>query len=138
MLLHDKNKYTMINNILLNRNDGQPFASLNNSSSQQQELLPYDNNPKNDAGKRYNKFIITPEIANKLLAGSSSKFVITATCWNPTGVVHNTYGRNCHKGVGDIIITNGQGERFQYDASTPEKENETKTLLAMNACGSKK
>lgn len=127
-----------INGIQLTRDDGKPFASLNNDSANtNKELNYYNNNPGNTGGPRYNKFIITPEIATELLKGGKNSFTVSAMCWNPLGYGFPTWGYGCHEGVGTIIITNGQGEKFVYESATPRGRDETKVLVTMNSCGSK-
>jgi hypothetical protein len=127
-----------INNIFLNREDGQPFASLNNDVTKDKKLNNYNNNPTQDNGPRYNKFIVTPDIANQLLMGGTNSFTINATCWNPTDYNHPQWGLGCHDGVGDVIITNGKGQKSSFISSTPKGRNQTKTLVTINACGSGK
>ncbi len=126
-----------INNIQLTRDDGKPFASLNNDGiNTNKELDYYNNNPK-QGGARYNKFIVTPEIATELLKGGKNSFTISAMCWNPLNIYHSSWKDGCHKGVGTIIVTNGNGEKFVYASSTPENRDETKTLVTINSCGNK-
>jgi hypothetical protein len=127
-----------INGIELTRDDGKPFASLNNDIiNTNQQLNYYNNNPKK-SGSRYNKFIITPEIATELIKGGKNSFTISAMCWNPLNIYHSNWKDGCHQGVGDIIVTNGKGEKSSFVSSTPEKKDETKTLVTINACGSGK
>lgn len=124
-----------INDIQLTRDDGKPFASLNNDIvNTNQQLNYYNNNPK-QSGARYNKFIVTPEIATELLKGGKNSFTISAMCWNPLNVTHSNWKDGCHKGVGTVIVTNGNGEKFTYESATPEKKDETKTLVTINSCG---
>jgi hypothetical protein len=121
------------------RNDGKPFASLNNDKvNTNKELDYYNNNPTKNGGARYNKFIITPEIATELLKGGKNSFTISAMCWNPLGYSFPNWGYGCHEGVGTIIVTNGTGEKFTYESATPRERDETKTLVTINACGSGK
>jgi len=128
-----------INNILLKREDGQPFASLNNDTvNTNKNLNVYNNNPRQNGGPRYNRFVVTPEIANELLKGGINSFTINATCWNPLNHRDPNWGMGCHEGVGDVIITNGKGEKSSFVSSTPKGRNETKTLVTINACGSSK
>lgn len=128
-----------INDILLKREDGQPFASLNNDTvNTNKDLNVYNNNPKQNGGQRFNKFIVTPDIANQLLAGGTNSFKISATCWNPLNHNDPNWGMGCHEGVGDIVITNGKGQKSSFVSSTPKGRNMTKTLVTINACGSGK
>jgi hypothetical protein len=128
--------------ILLRRDDGAAYASLNNNSPQAKnvhpDLIKFDNSPTDPnmvSKERYNKFIITPEIATSLLTDGSTKFIISAKCRN----LHNNPAWNggCHEGVGNIIITNGKGVPHPYDEATPKGNNEVKTLVPIDACGTK-
>jgi hypothetical protein len=128
-----------INDILLKREDGQSFASLNNDTvNTNKNLNVYNNNPRQNGGPRYNKFIVTPDIANQLLAGGVNSFKISATCWNPLNHRDPNWGMGCHEGVGDVVVTNGKGQKSSFVSSTPKGRNETKTLVTINACGSGK
>jgi len=127
--------------VLLYRNDGKQFASLNNNYPDATKnggptLINYDNDPKNSkavGGVRYNKFVVTPEIADSLITDGSTSFIISAKCLNP---FNNTdWSGGCHKGVGNIVITNGKGEKTPYESSTPNGKDEVKELVSMNACG---
>lgn len=125
---------------LLTRNDGKKYASLNNDYNSQfmktnPELGNYDNEPNKRGGNRYNKFIVTPEIATNLIIDGSTSFIISAKCKNPYG--NKEHGGGCHKGVGDIIITNGNGVSFKYQSETPVGNDELKTLVPIDACGKK-
>jgi hypothetical protein len=126
-----------INNIQLTRDDGKPFASLNNDSLNTNKELDYYNNGPKQSSSRYNKFIITPEIATELLKGGKDSFTISAMCWNPLGYSFPNWGYGCHEGVGTIIVTNGKGEKTTYESATPRERDETKTLVTINACGKK-
>jgi hypothetical protein len=126
-----------INGILLTRDDGKPFASLNNDKINTNKELDYYNNDPKTGGQRYNKFIITPEIATELLKGGKDSFTISAMCWNPLGYSFPNWGYGCHEGVGTIIVTNGKGEKSTYESATPRERDETKTLVTINACGKK-
>ena len=126
-----------INGIQLTRDDGKPFASLNNDSLNTNKELDYYNNGPKQSSSRYNKFIITPEIATELLKGGKDSFTISAMCWNPLGYSFPNWGYGCHEGVGTIIVTNGKGEKTTYESATPRERDETKTLVTINACGKK-
>jgi hypothetical protein len=127
-----------INGIQLIRDDGKPFASLNNDGVNTNKELNYYNNSHKQGGARYNKFIITPEIATELLKGGKKSFTISAMCWNPLGYSFPNWGYGCHEGVGTVIVTNGTGEKFTYESATPKGRDETKTLVTIDACGSGK
>lgn len=134
--------------LLLYRNDGKRFASLNNnnagarqdagSDAGMQKLLNYDNDPINPDGvgkERFNKFVVTPEIAASLITDGSKNFIISAKCLNPLNVRSSSWGSGCHAGVGNIVVTNGNGERTEYTSETPTGLSEIKELVTMNACG---
>jgi hypothetical protein len=96
-------------------------------------LKSYDNDPKNYGGKRFNKFIITPEIASTLISDGSTSFIISAKCKNP--YKNKEHNGGCHDGIGNIMITNGNGEKFPYNSVTPKGKDEVKILLTIDACG---
>lgn len=125
-----------INDIQLTRDDGKPFASLNNDIVNTNKELDYYNNDPKRGGARFNKFTVTPEIATELLKGGKNSFTISAMCWNPMNLYHSSWGMGCHEGVGTIIVTNGKGEKFTYESATPRQKNETKVLVTINSCGS--
>lgn len=130
-----------VNGIKLTRDDGKPYASLNNNNDQ------YDNNPgtcKGDSGTdntcmRYNTFIVDNKLSTSILtstkfvAGEVPKFNISATCMNPNN--NPAWGGGCHEGVGNIVIINGKGQRFDYTSATPNKKGETASLRSIDACG---
>lgn len=127
--------------ILLVRNDGKKFASLNNNYPEATKdggptLINYDNDPKNIrgvGGARYNKFVVTPEIATSLITDGSTSFIVSAKCLNPFD--NKGWKGGCHEGVGNIVITNGKGEKTEYTSSTPNGKDEVKELVKINACG---
>jgi len=138
-----------LNGIKLFRNDGKPYASLNNNGNKVKKypgLEKYDNDFSKVGGKRYNTFIVTPEIASEVLVKSMSKlpkdqkpsFTLSARCINPLGNNDAKWGDGCHEGVGNIVLTNGLKQVFNYESATPNAKNETKTLVRFNACGSGK
>ena len=146
-----------INGIVLTRNDGRQYASLNNGikpknykgknffgkpkNFDENDIEYYDNslsdttNEPDYAGARYNKFIITPEIAEKLLSEGEKTFDISAQCFNPTKLNDKSWGDGCHKSVGSVIITNGNGDVYTYNKQTPRNKDEEVTLVKINACG---
>jgi len=136
-----------LNGVKLFRNDKQPYASLNNNFPNAKQYLgldKYDNSPNDVGGKRFNKFIITPEIASQILTQTISKlngaqkpsFTLRAQCLNPFN--NKSWKGGCHEGVGNIVVTNGQKQVFTYESSTPNAKGEIKTLATFNACGSGK
>jgi hypothetical protein len=138
-----------LNGIKLFRDDGKPYASLNNNGNKVKQypgLDKYDNDFFKVGGKRYNTFIVTPEIASEVLVKSMSElpkgqkpsFTLSARCINPLGNNDARWGDGCHEGVGNIVLTNGLKQVFNYESATPNAKNETKTLVRFNACGSGK
>jgi hypothetical protein len=148
------------------RNDGASYASLNNNREGidssikhmkemekksnidhtknleiANKLIPYDNNPEDNGGARYNKFVVGKDIVSKLMSEKSSKFSIIAKCINPAQYKDKLWGMGCHKGAGDIVITtgvgskNGKTETHKYVASTPTGENKSATLITVDSCG---
>ena len=125
---------------LLLRNDGKTYASINNNFTSPfitatPKLGDYDNDPKAVGGNRYNRFIVTSEIASSLISDGSSEFIISAKCKNPYNNPDHSGG--CHDGVGNILVTNGNGVKFPYTLTTPKGKDEVKSLPAINACGEK-
>lgn len=130
-----------VNGVKLTRDDGKGYASLNNNNDQ------YDNNPgtcQGDVGTdktcmRYNTFIVDNKLATSILsstkfvAGEVPKFNISATCLNPLN--NPAWGGGCHEGVGNIVVINGKGQRFDYTSATPNKKGETISLKSIDACG---
>ena len=136
-----------LNDIKLIRNDGKGYASLNNNINKAGDypgISAYDNEPRSISGTRKNLFIITPDIASQILTqtigklGTNQKpsFTLKAKCLNPFN--NKDWSGGCHKGVGNIVVTNGQQQKFRYDSSTPNAKNEVKTLASFDACGSGK
>lgn len=133
-----------VNGFTLTRDgDGKDYASLNNAGDQ------YDNKPdgtcknaKDAACIRTNSFTVGSDLASKILTASMSKlkpgntpkFAISATCLNPNN--YSSWSGGCHKGVGNIVVINGKGTKYSYDSSTPEKKDEVKVLVRIDACGS--
>jgi hypothetical protein len=134
-----------LNDVKLFRDDKKPYASLNNNYNKAKNYPGIDvyDNTKVVGGKRFNKFIITPEIASQILIQTIGKngaekpsFILKAKCLNP---FNNTdWNGGCHKGVGNIVVTNGQKEVFNYISATPNAKDEVKNLATFNACGSGK
>jgi hypothetical protein len=98
-------------------------------------LGAYDNEPKAVGGNRYNKFIVTSEIASSLISDGSTSFIVSAKCKNPYG--NTEHGGGCHDGIGNILITNGNGVEFPYNLTTPKIKEQVTSLPAINACGEK-
>jgi len=137
------------NSDLLFRTDGKNYASLDNNNSS------YDNNPNtcvnanSEKCKRYNKFIISPEIAERILkqeidSGKETEkptFKIWARCIGTT-TPHPEWGTGCHKskkdpnfGVGDVKIISGTKNVSTFEVKTPSKKEEIKLLQTISACG---
>lgn len=131
-----------LNGVRLLRNDGNPFASLNNDGSRvklHKGIEKYDNDINNVGGERYNKFVVTPELATTILSDTiknmkKPRFTLSAKCINPFGTT--AFNGGCHDGVGNIVITNGQKEVFEYTSATPTIKDSVKKLVTFNACGS--
>jgi hypothetical protein len=145
-----------INGVLLMRDDGKPFASLNNGIKPSEfkgknilgkektfgpnDIEYYDNSisgpdRKPDyGGNRYNTFIISTDLAKKL-SSEKNVFEISAICRNPTN--QKAYKGGCHTDVGKITIINGLGVTQEYKVNTPNKRDETKILISIDACGKK-
>jgi hypothetical protein len=134
-----------LNDIKLMRNDGKGYASLNNNYPNAKNypgIETYDDVPKLVGGKRTNTFIITPDIASDILSktigvlanNQKLTFTLKAKCLNPFN--NKDWSGGCHKGVGNIVVTNGKKQVFKYDSSTPNGKDEVKTLVTFDACGS--
>ena len=151
-----------LNGVVLKRDDGKDYASLNNGSDE------YDNNPntcavlkqkKGDAStytpkmivdktsaacKRYNQFTVKSDLIGQVLAKSAfnmttagvPKINIQATCLKDDFLdgTTNKFG-GCHTGVGDIVVTNGNNQTFNYNGATPRNLNQTTTLATIDPCG---
>lgn len=149
---------------LLIRIDGKNYASLDNFGS------VYDNKPgtcrieknneksayEDESCKRYNKFIITSEIIERI-GGSNltpdSKFKIWAKCVGTTKS-HPTFGTGCHydlpyynekkeesgigekRGIGEFTITSGMGNITNSKVYTPVEKDKISLLLEIEPCGS--
>ena len=85
-------------------------------------------------GNRYNTFIISTDLAKKL-SSEKNVFEISAICRNPTN--QKAYKGGCHTDVGKITIINGLGVTQEYKVNTPNKRDETKILISIDACGKK-
>jgi hypothetical protein len=133
-----------LNGVKLMREDGKPYASLNNDANKAKQykgMDKYDNDFFKVGGKRFNKFVVTPEIATSILTNaiqmSKNKkptFTLSAKCINPLG--NKMWKGGCHDGVGNIVITNGQKQVFNYTSGTPNGKDEVKNLVTFDACGS--
>jgi len=156
------------NDVLLLRDDGKDYASLNNytpkelvgkrthgllSLEKSLELQKYDNNLGDSGGKRYNKFIITSEMAKELFKGGKTRIKIQAMCYNPTNYIEDgkdnmlgfgkaeTYpwGENCHDYVGVIKVTNASGQVAEFEPrNTPSQRNRKVTMFTFDPCVLKK
>jgi len=147
-----------INGNLLNRDeDGRPYASLNNGISNDEfnggkdrlgrkkvftpsDIEYYDNSitwngKANKGGDRFNTFTISTELAKRLSSTGENVFEISAICRNPTN--QKAFKGGCHTDVGKINIINGLGVTEEYTISTPNKRDETKLLVTIDACGKK-
>lgn len=141
------------------RDDGKNYASLNNYTPKEQvgkrthgltldkslELQKYDNNLGKPGGKRYNKFIITSEMAKEFLSGDKKTITVSAKCYNPTnynedGKDNNAntgkaWGYDCHTDVGKIKVTNAAGQVKKFTPKkTPNKRDEVVTMFTFDPC----
>jgi len=156
------------NDVLLLRDDGKDYASLNNytpkelvgkrthgllSLEKSLELQKYDNNLGDSGGKRYNKFIITSEMAKELFKGGKTRIKIQAMCYNPTNYIEDgkdnmlgfgkaethPWGENCHDYVGVIKVTNASGQVAEFEPrNTPNQRNRKVTMFTFDPCVLKK
>lgn len=151
------------NGILLLRDDGKDYASLNNYTPNEQvgkrihgltldksvELQKYDNNLGNAGGKRYNKFIITSEMAKEFLKGDKKTITVSAKCYNPANYYEDgkdnmlgigkaetkAWGYDCHTDVGKIKVTNAAGQVKKFTPKkTPNKRDEVVTMFTFDPC----
>jgi len=138
---------------LIVRNDGAKYASLNNDAKKAKELykgdkellskvLAFDNNPKDQAGKRYNRFIISNEIVQKLKNEGSTEFDIILKCHNPLNLFNPMYGTKpkglgCHTNVGKVKITNGNGQQYVHNNRTPNEKDKFQRMVTIDSCGKK-
>ena len=158
------------NGITLLRDDGKDYASLNNYTPKDRvgkkthglsledsiALQAYDNNLGEAGGKRYNKFIITNEMAKQLFSKGEKTITISAKCYNPTkynevgkdndilvklGIKNpdlNTWWLKCHKKVGKIKVTkfdnNEKKQRKFTPKNTPNEIGITVNLFTFDPC----
>lgn len=153
------------NGVLLLRDDGKDYASLNNytpedkigksthglSQDKAVALQAYDNNLGNAGGKRYNKFIITSEMAKQLLGGDKKLITVSAKCYNPTNYyedgkqdrlnlgIGQTEGTawkyDCHTDVGKIKVTNSSGQVKRFSPKkTPNIKDAVVDMFTFDPC----
>ncbi len=141
-----------VNDILLYRDNGREYASLNNNTntswlsspkdSNQYKLANLDNAPGDKGGYRYNTFIINKELVKTLLEKNPNGYVISLMCYNPTNITDeddasegtNGYGGDCHKGVGEIKILTPNGDSFTLDVRTPGKRDQKTPIAVLDPC----
>lgn len=148
-----------VNNVLLYRDDGKDYASLNNATSIEYLNNPnvykdsnryrrsvLDNNPGDVGGARTNQFTITPTLAKQLLENFNRGYVISMACWlpnkdgeaeDPNTALSGTeigHGGDCHKGIGTITIVAPDGSTNQLNVNTPGKRNEIAYLAELDPC----
>jgi len=148
-----------VNNVLLYRDDGKDYASLNNATpagyldiptvnknSNAYRRAALDNNPGDGGGARTNQFTITPTLAKQLLEKFDRGYVISMACWLPnkdgevedpnTALSGAEIGHNgdCHKGIGNIVIIAPDGSTNQLTVNTPGKRNEMAYLAELDPC----
>ena len=147
------------------RDDGKNYASLNNYTPEDRvgksthglsredavKLQQYDNNLGDRGGKRYNKFIITNEMAKELMSGGNKVIRISAKCYNPLNYFEDgkqdrfnlglgdgetyAWGKNCHTDVGKIKVTNAKGITKKFTPkNTPNDVDDVVTMFTFNPC----
>jgi hypothetical protein len=157
--------YVDENSLPLLRDDGKDYASLNNytpknrvgksthglSRKEAVKLQQYDNNLGDRGGKRYNKFIITNEMAKELMSGDKKVITISAKCYNPLNYFEDgkqdrfnlglgdgetyAWGLNCHDDVGEIKVTNAKGLTQKFTSrKTPNKKDEVVKMFTFDPC----
>jgi hypothetical protein len=107
-------------------------------------MLNASKSGKDAACARYNQFTVKSDIIGQVLAKSAfnmttagvPKINIQATCLMDDfyDEPNNKWG-GCHTGVGDIVVTNGNNQTFNYNGSTPRNLNQTTTLATIDPCG---
>jgi hypothetical protein len=151
------------NGVLLLRDDGKDYASLNNYTPKEQvgkrthglsldksvELQKYDNNLGDAGGRRYNKFIVTSEMAKEFLSGDKKTITVSAKCYNPANYYEDgkdnmlgigkaetkAWGYDCHTDVGKIKVTNAAGQVKKFTPrKTPNKRDEVVTMFTFDPC----
>lgn len=153
------------NGVLLLRDDGKDYASLNNytpkdkvgksthglSQDKAVALQAYDNNLGNAGGKRYNKFIITSEMAKQLLGGDKKNITVSAKCYNPTNYYEDgrqdrlnlgigqaeatAWKYDCHTDVGKIKVTNASGQVKKFTPKkTPNIKDNVVDMFTFDPC----
>jgi hypothetical protein len=154
-----------LNGVALKRDDGKDYASLNNGNDKYDNnpgtcaqlnrikgkpetgkpvMLNASKSGKDAACARYNQFTVKSDIIGQVLAKSAfnmttagvPKINIQATCLMDDfyDEPNNKWG-GCHTGVGDIVVTNGNNQTFNYNGSTPRNLNQTTTLATIDPCG---
>ena len=154
-----------LNGVALKRDDGKDYASLNNGNDKYDnnpgtcaQLNRIKGKPEtgkpvmlnasksgNDAAcARYNQFTVKSDIIGQVLAKSAfdmttagvPKINIQATCLMDDFYDEpNKKWGGCHTGVGDIVVTNGNNQTFNYNGATPRNLNQTTTLATIDPCG---
>ena len=153
------------NGVLLMRDDGKDYASLNNYTPEDRvgrsthglkrrqsvALQQYDNNLGDRGGARYNKFLISNELAEELLSGGRTTIEITGKCYNPLNYFEDgkqdrfnlglgdgetkAWGYDCHTDVGKIKVTNAQGTTQNFTPrKTPNKRDVIVPMFTFNPC----
>lgn len=173
-----------LNGIKLNREDGKPYASLNNGGLLDNAGFSFkkagggryyiqSNNP---GGARYNTFIVSPNLAKEivdklkengsltsnnfnlefecknlveyvkfqdikapgpLVLDKEKKLLYTSIRWDGKQWIDKEWGNGCHgnvEGVGQITITNGNGDVQKFSKITPRGRNERINILVTDPC----
>jgi len=141
-----------VNDILIYRDDGKGYASLNNKTqvrwldapveSNQYRLASLDNQPGDIGGERYNQFTINKTLAKQLLDKNPNGYLIILECTNPTNITEeedpaegsNGYEGNCHKGVGTIKVISPDGSESTLDITTPGQRDLKVPMALLDPC----
>jgi hypothetical protein len=156
LLLRDKDNapYASMNNWCKGEEIGQRIHGI--SLEKSLELQQYDNaingyqsTKGKPGGKRENRFIINDTIANQAIANNSEEMIISMECWNPTNYYEDSseptfggrsiepgkWGFDCHKGVGEISITNVNGVIQNIPSTTtPQRRDFRTNILSFDPC----
>jgi hypothetical protein len=127
-----------LDNTRINRYDGKTYGNLNNDGI-------FDEKPNEPRGSRYNKFVVTDEMAKEIVSKTSNPFLaVKLKCINAADVEgekgplvnSQTWQDGCHYQVGDIKITSGLTNiTTLLKGSTPRTRGQIGTIGYINACG---
>jgi hypothetical protein len=182
-----------LNGILLNRDNGNPYASLNNAGvlddagytikqnfrysgkgkNAKKEVVVSRVSSNNPGGSRLNKFIVDDKILSQLRNTNESSLKLSITCrnaayfkitdksfpvdiptlwvqrkngkllnganitWTGTEWLDGSWGNGCHDKVGDVKITNANGETKPFNGTSPRKKDEEVVFVEFDPCSLK-